>query len=201
MTRGRVAPGEEDLARAKAALRGEAAARRKALRPEEVDLRSAVIQEALLALEEYRAARVVHAYVGVKGNEVRTDRVLLETLRSGRRLALPRVAGQDLAHHEVRALSELRAAAFGLLEPAADAPAVGTDELDLVIVPGLAFDRRGNRLGLGRGYYDRFLAGVRAPRVALLYSTQLVERVPAGPRDVAVDLLVTDAGVLRTGDG
>jgi 5-formyltetrahydrofolate cyclo-ligase len=188
---------EEGLRSAKAALREEAAARRAAMRPAEVDQRSAVIQETLLALEEYRAARVVHAYVGVKGNEVRTDRILLETLRSGRRLAVPRVAGEELAHHEIRAMSELRASRFGLLEPAPDAPVLDPAAVDLVVVPGVAFDREGNRLGLGRGYYDRFLAGVAAPKAALLYASQLVERVPAGPRDVPMDLLVTDAGVLR----
>jgi 5-formyltetrahydrofolate cyclo-ligase len=159
---------EEDLRADKAALRREAAARRAAMRPAEVDQRSAVVQEALLALEEYRAARVVHAYVGVKGNEVRTDRILLETLRSGRRLAVPRVAGEELAHHEIRAMSELRASRFGLLEPAPDAPVVDPWAVDLVVVPGVAFDRGGNRLGLGRGYYDRFLAGVAAPKAALL---------------------------------
>jgi 5-formyltetrahydrofolate cyclo-ligase len=187
----------EDPRTAKRRLRDEAAALRRGMSPREVETRSAVIQEALLALEEYAAARVVHAYVGVKGNEVRTDRLLLETLRSGRRLAVPRVDGDELAHHEIRAMSELRASRFGLLEPAPDAPRVDPSELDLVVVPGVAFDRAGNRLGLGRGYYDRFLAGIDAPAAALLYRTQLVDVVPAGPRDVPVDLLVTDTGVLR----
>ena len=183
-------------------LREAALAARRTLSPREVAGLSVAIQEQLLALEEYRAARVIHAYVGVKANEVRTDRILLETLESGRRLVVPRVEGGELAHHEIGALSELRAGAFGLLEPASSAPVVDPAEIDLVVVPGVAFDRSGNRLGLGRGYYDRFLAGVRAVKAALLYRMQLVEEVPAGEGDVPVDLLVTEDEVepaLRTG--
>jgi 5-formyltetrahydrofolate cyclo-ligase len=102
-------------------------------------------------------------------------------------------------HHEIRALAELRTAAFGLLEPDPSAPVVDPVQIDLVVVPGIAFDRRGNRLGLGRGYYDGFLAGLSAVKAALLYRRQLVDDVPAGERDERVDVLVTEAGVLRTG--
>ncbi|MFN2432677.1 MAG: 5-formyltetrahydrofolate cyclo-ligase [Gemmatimonadota bacterium] len=177
-------------------LRRTQLARRRSLSAADVERMSVAAQEALLAQEAFRTAGLVHAYVGVKANEVRTDRVLLETLRSGKRLAVPRVEGDRLVHHELRALSELRATPFGLLEPAADAPRVDATELDLVVVPGLAFDRSGNRLGLGKGYYDRFLAGTRAFRAALLFTQQLVDALPVADHDVPMDLLVTEAGVL-----
>jgi 5-formyltetrahydrofolate cyclo-ligase len=70
-------------------------------------------------------------------------------------------------------------------------------EIELVVVPGLAFDRSGARLGFGRGYYDRFLSQVSGVKAALLYTLQLVADVPAGARDVPVDLLVTELGVER----
>lgn len=187
------------LHRRKRELRAAALAARRALSPREVQALSTTIQEELLALPEFRAARVVHSYVGVKSNEVRTDRILLETLQSGRRLVVPRVADHGLVHHEIRALAELRTAVFGLLEPDPSAPVVDPVQIDLVVVPGVAFDRRGNRLGLGRGYYDGFLAGLSAVKAALLYRRQLVDDVPAGERDERVDVLVTEAGVLRTG--
>lgn len=178
-------------------LRAVALATRRAMSPAEAAERSAAIQERLLELPDFQRARVVHSYVGVKDNEVSTDRILQETLRSGRTLIVPRVEGDRLAHHRIRALTELRAARFGLLEPAPDAPEIDPGEIDLVVVPGLAFDMKGNRLGLGRGYYDGFLAGVRAVKAAVLYRSQLVPEVPAGERDVPVDLLVTDDGVER----
>jgi 5-formyltetrahydrofolate cyclo-ligase len=173
-------------------LRAAALARRRVLSEDEVVALGTAIQERLLGLEQFRTARLVHCYVGVKFNEVRTEQILRETLRSGRRLAVPRVEGDQLAHHQIASLDELRTVAFGLLEPDPSAPKVDPKEIDLVVVPGLAFDLAGNRLGFGKGYYDRFLSGVAATKAALLYDCQIVESVPAGPRDVPVDLLVTE---------
>jgi 5-formyltetrahydrofolate cyclo-ligase len=185
----------------KRALRQAALAERAVLLPDEVESLSAAIQERLLAVEEYARARTVHAYVGAKANEVRTDRILARTLASGRRLVVPRVAGERLAHHEVRSLSDLAPARFGLLEPDPASPEVDPGEIDLVVVPGLAFDRSGNRLGFGKGYYDRFLSGIRAVKAAVLYGRQIVEQVPVSERDVPVDLLVTEDGVEHVGGG
>ena len=187
----------DDLNTSKSALRSALLARRRALTPSEVASLSLAAQERLLALDVFSAARTVHCYVGVKANEVRTDRVLEETLASGRRLVVPCVVGDVLEHREVRAVAELRPSAFGLLEPPPDAPRVAPNEVDLVVVPGLAFDSSGNRLGLGRGYYDRFLAGIAAVKAALLYEFQIVGSVPAEASDVPVDLLVTDTRVLQ----
>ncbi len=163
--------------------------------PAHVETLSRGIQEAFLALREFREAWVVHSYVGIKANEVRTDRILLETLRSGRRLVVPRVSGDRLEHHEIHSLADLRAAPFGLLEPDPMAPTIEVEEIDLVAVPGVAFDRAGNRLGLGKGYYDRFLSGSRAVKAALLYSCQLVDEVPVARHDVPMDLLITEDAV------
>jgi 5-formyltetrahydrofolate cyclo-ligase len=192
------APAAEERLRArKRALRAAALAARRSMDPAEVAALGAAIQEHLLQLRDYRDARTVHCYVGVKANEVPTHRILREALRSGRRLVVPRVDGDRLEHHEVRDLSELRPEAFGLLEPDPSAPRVDPREIDLAVVPGLAFDRAGNRLGLGKGYYDRFLGGTPAVKAALLYRRQLVEEVPAGEGDVTVDLLVMETGVER----
>lgn len=190
------APSADELRARKRALREVKLAERRALPPNEAMQRGIAAQEELLALDAYRKARVVHSYVGVKANEVRTERILLETLRSGRRLVVPRIAGDDLEHREIRSLSELRAAAFGLLEPSASAPSVDPAEIDVVVVPGVAFDRSGGRLGLGKGFYDRFLAVTRGVKAGLLYSLQVVDEVPMGEADVRVDVLVTEHGVI-----
>jgi 5-formyltetrahydrofolate cyclo-ligase len=176
-------------------------AARRALAPSAVAEMSAAIQQHLLELDEFKSAGVVHAYVGAKANEVRTERIVAETLRLGRRLAVPRVAGDHLVHHMIRGPSELHPSRFGLLEPDPAAPRVDPGEIDLVVVPGLAFDRSGARLGFGRGYYDRFLSQVSGAKAALLYTLQLVDDVPVGDQDVPVDLLVTELGVERCPGG
>ena len=71
-----------------------------------------------------------------------------------------------------------------------------TETFDLVLVPGLAFDRTGNRLGAGKGYYDRFLAGMKAPKIALAFAFQIVEPVPTAPHDQRVDMIVTEDEVI-----
>lgn len=189
---------EDGLAARKQKLRSAALASRRTMSPADVAARGRAIQEALLELPEFEAARVVHCYMGIKANEVPTRRILEETLRSGRRLAVPRVDGDRLAHHEIGDVAQLQPAGFGLLEPDPESPRVDPAEIDLVAVPGLAFDLRGNRLGLGKGYYDRFLTGLAASKCALLYRRQLVPRVPVGPRDVAMDVLITESGVERS---
>lgn len=188
---------DAELRARKQALRESMLAARQALAPSVVAEVSTAIQQRLLELEEFKTAGLVHAYVGAKANEVRTERIIAETLRLGRRLAVPRVAGDYLVHHLIRRPSELHPSRFGLLEPDPAAPRVDPSEIELVVVPGLAFDRSGARLGFGRGYYDRFLNEVSGVKAALLYTLQLVDDVPAGDQDVPVDLLVTELGVER----
>lgn len=188
---------DADLLARKQALRESMLAARRALAPAAVAEMSDAIQRHLLELDEFKSAGLVHAYVGAKANEVRTERIIAETLRLGHRLAVPRVEGDHLVHHLIRGPSELHPSRFGLLEPDPAAPRVDPREIELVVVPGLAFDRSGARLGFGRGYYDRFLSQVSGVKAALLYTLQLVADVPAGARDVPVDLLVTELGVER----
>lgn len=154
------------------------------------------IAERLAALPEWRAARTVHLYIGAVEGEVETRAIALDALRGGKRVACPRVANDPprLEHHLIRSLDELRESDRGLWEPdPARAARVEPATLDLVVVPGLAFDRRGHRLGFGAGYYDRFLAGLGAPTVGLAFSLQIMDVVPHSARDVPVDWIVTES--------
>ncbi len=126
-------------------------------------------------------------------------------------MVLPRVAPEAprLRFHRADA-GPLAPGRFGISEPAASAPEIALDELDVVIVPGLAFDADGRRVGFGGGYYDGVLGelgssaaassgpGIRPALIGLCYDFQIVARCPAGDEDVPVDLVVTDARVLRT---
>lgn len=193
MSPGGAAPG--DLRAAKIALRERILAERRALPEAERTRRSRRIAERLVELEVWERARLVHLYVGALDGEVETRDVAREAWRSGKRVACPVVEWEPprLAHHEIRSLEELVVDRRGLWQPDPDtAPAVDPADVDLVVAPGLAFDRRGNRIGFGAGFYDRFLAAVDATVVALAYSLQLVDAVPHGRHDVPVDWIVTE---------
>jgi len=148
------------------------------------------------------------AYVSFR-REVDTWEIMFAALGEGRTLALPRVEpGGRLSLRAVRdPLHELVPGAFGIPEPAPSSPLLEPEAVDLVLVPGVAFDRRGYRLGYGGGYYDRLLADMRSPAVTarrsspavaagLAYDFQIVDELPVGPHDQRVDLVLTERGVL-----
>ena len=157
---------------------------------------SAVIGD---AANELLAARLSPgAVVGLysaKGSEVDTARIDAFARSRGLVVAYPRVVGtaRKLAFHAVT-LDELAPSRFGLREPSADAPAVAVEDVAAFMVPGLAFDRSGWRIGWGRGHYDATLA-VASPgalRAGLAYEFQLIEHVAREPHDVALHIIITE---------
>ncbi|MCD6336579.1 MAG: 5-formyltetrahydrofolate cyclo-ligase [Candidatus Latescibacteria bacterium] len=173
-------------------------AQRGALSAEAVRESSEAIRRRVLALSEVAEARVIHCYVSAKPNEVDTRRLISEALEEGKRIVVPvtKLWQRRLDHSEIEYLDELEPSVFGLLEPKEECRRrIGIGEIDLVIVPGLAFDPRGNRIGFGGGFYDRFLSKVQAPKIALAYSFQVLEKIEAGPHDVRMDKVVTDERV------
>jgi 5-formyltetrahydrofolate cyclo-ligase len=152
--------------------------------------------------ERHRAflrARHVALYAAL-GDELPTRPLFEAVCRSARAPVLPRILPSgSIAFQVVRAWEELVRGAFGVLEPSASAPSVRLSSADLVFVPGLAFDRRGGRLGRGGGYYDRALQTLSddMPTVCgLAYACRLVEHVPMGALDVRVDAFLSEAGWL-----
>lgn len=134
-------------------------------------------------------------------NEIDTGALHARILAAGKTLGLPRIAEKELVFHRVDEPSGLtRTNRFGINEPAADRPVVevGSGTGILVLVPGIAFDRAGHRLGRGRGFYDRFLRRLpEAVKMALCFDFQLIDRVPAEEHDIAVDWIATDRRLLR----
>lgn len=136
--------------------------------------------------------------------EIDTDGLVRGLLDAGRAVALPRIDEDsgNIRAYRIGGTDGLERNRWGIREPAPDPAAeVGPAELAVIVVPGLAFDRDGGRLGRGRGYYDRFLrAAGRGPlRVGFFYALQELERVPAGEADERLDQVVTEAGMIRCG--
>ena len=132
--------------------------------------------------------------------EVQLDRLIDHLITEYGSCLLPRVDEDDLRIHRITDLSrDVSVSAWGIREPVAQCPIVDSSALSQVILPGLAFDIRGNRLGRGRGYYDRLLAQMRddTSRCAVAFDAQIVEEVPVERHDLPIDIIVSESGILR----
>jgi 5-formyltetrahydrofolate cyclo-ligase len=180
-------------------LRRELRSRRRCLCTDESRALSQAIGVYLFALPAYREARRLLIYVAALDNEVHTSDILAEALGRGVEVYVPRThrAERRLSIHRLTDLAQLQPGEFGIPEVAsAEATEADPRLLDAVVVPGLAFDRAGHRLGFGQGYFDRFLQGLGAVRIGLAYRFQVVPEVPAEPWDVPMDYVVTETGVI-----
>lgn len=165
------------------------------------DSLSRAICDRFAALPEYSAAGTVMLYIGVR-SEVRTLPLLSAAVAQGKRAVVPYCVGNELELFLLESLDELMPGIYGIPEPRPELRAlpgkrVAVDRIDLVMVPGVAFDRRGGRLGHGKGYYDRFLPRLRSDALAIgvAFECQLVPEVPMLPGDVFIDRVLTEKAV------
>jgi len=182
---------------------------RKQIRKRRIDLPNRrqlgeQIQYAVENLPVCQSAQSVMVYVGYR-SEVRTDALIPRLLEAGKTVYVPWCDEDELRLFRLETASELTPGAFGILEPPAelreDPKRAGQpSELDIVLVPGLAFDRAGGRLGQGKGYYDRLLSNVSddCVIVGLAFDIQMVQRVPVEIHDIAIDFVVTELEVIVT---
>jgi 5-formyltetrahydrofolate cyclo-ligase len=162
--------------------------------------RSRVAADLLFNEPEYRRAEVMMVYLS-HTQEADTTRIVLQAWQDRKRILAPQVSWESKAMIpiEIRNLDiDVARNEIGLREPI-KGPPIPIELIDLVIVPGLAFDGAGNRLGRGRGFYDRFLArpNFRGLACGFALEAQIVDAIPAGPHDMKIDMLVTDAAVRR----
>ncbi len=183
--------------RAKQALRSRMSGVRETLPSSACAARSSEVTKRLLGLIELDRATTVLAFASIH-NEVRTQAAMKAAWESGKRVLLPRVVGDELRLHLVASETELVEGAFAVPEPPETAPEVHPSEVEFALVPALAVDPRGYRIGYGGGYYDKLLPLLaNACTCAVAYDFQLISEVPQLPFDVAVDLVVTDARLIR----
>jgi 5-formyltetrahydrofolate cyclo-ligase len=186
-----------ELKKAKRAVRRRILARRDALSPRDVEVRGAAIAARALDLEEVRSAARVLAFWSF-GSEVPTAPLLAGLWARGVSVTLPRIEDGDLRVRTYADGDPLTATSFGAMEPARGAE-VDPADLDVIVTPGVAFDRQGRRIGYGGGFYDRlFPRAPRAARIAIAFDLQVVDvPLPAAAFDLPVHAIVTETAVLR----
>lgn len=168
---------------------------------ENKDELSRQIVDRFVGLPEFAKAETVMFYVDVR-SEVRTRQQLPEALASGKRIVIPYCVDGELELFHLESMDELSVGMYRILEPKPELRSVASkrveiEELDLIMVPGVAFDRRGGRSGHGKGYYDKLLEHARpdTPLVALAFECQMFDEVPMQDHDVFMDKVITEAAV------
>lgn len=186
----------------KARLRGEMKALLTSLGSQERELSSRRIAQRLLSCAEVEQAQRVFTCLSF-GAEPDTWKLLAALVAQGKEVYVPRADPGGTRLHVHRYPCELKTLSFGLQQPVVGAeellPGALDSTLDVALLLGLAFDRRGFRLGYGRGYFDRFLQGRSFPALGLAFQCQLLETVPSEFHDVPVALVVTEEELVRVG--
>lgn len=161
----------------------------------EVKEKSDRICQNIISSNLFQQAEKILAYAPL-GNEVDIRSVIEEGWRQQKRIAFPKVFGETMRYFEISSFSELEEGTFHVMEP------VETNPIDweeaLVLVPGVAFDFQGNRMGYGKGYYDRFLEGKPdCKKLGVAYEVQVADQLPREENDLPMEYLVTEKGVWK----
>ncbi len=162
---------------------------KQAMTAQEIEDKSARLAQKFFKTEQYRTAGTLYGYLPYN-QEVRTEPILRQALLDGKRVAVPKVYGEEMRFLYLEDLEAVAPGFGGIPEPVADTP-VAEDKEALVLMPGLAFDRQGHRIGYGGGFYDKFLALEPShPTVALCYDFQMLEQLQTEEFDIPVDLVL-----------
>ncbi|MBU0615096.1 MAG: 5-formyltetrahydrofolate cyclo-ligase [Nanoarchaeota archaeon] len=172
----------------KHSLREKVRNQRNNLSKEFVRSNSQIIKQKLFQTKEYQKAKSVLFYVSF-GNEVNTLEMIKEALAE-KIVAVPIVQENDIVASVIKDIKELDSAnKFGIKEPSF---INSIEKIDLVIVPGLAFDRQGYRLGFGKGYYDKFLSKLSTKTIGICFDFQILDKLPAEEHDIRIDKIITE---------
>ncbi len=160
------------------------------------------IKERLLALSEFKASHKILLYASFR-SEVDTFDLLKYCIAHGKVTVLPRVNQQnnELELYEIKDTEELVKGYFGIPEPNVSEANISdrkmnVEHVDLIIVPGVAFDENCHRLGYGKGFYDKLLSEARGKIIGLAYEEQIVELIPLKPHDIRMDMIITDKRII-----
>ena len=173
----------------KKALRKEISAQKRAMSEEQIVSASERLGALFLASEAYKQAKTIYGYLPYN-QEVRTVPMLQQALLDGKKVAVPKCYGDEMRFIYLDDLSKVEKGYCGIPEPIADEP-IADDETALVLMPGLAFDPQGHRMGYGGGFYDKFLEREpNHPTLALCYDFQMLDHLETEAHDIPVDYVL-----------
>lgn len=159
----------------------------------EIEAKSAAIAKKLFRCPVFKKASRVMFYAAFK-NEVETSMMINRALDEKKEVFVPRVEGSEILAVKISCCGELSRGNFGIKEPSGAAKPLHASDLkfDAIIIPGIAFDFACNRLGFGKGYYDRFLVRAAGFKIGLAYSFQIMEKLPVSKNDIKTDMVITE---------
>lgn len=187
-----------DIDQKKERLREQLLNQRESIPQEKYRLASDSIIRRLQEQSEYSAVKTVHCYVSMNGRrEVDTHGLIKKMLSGDKRVIVPVTDFNEytLSHVNLTSFDMLETNKWGVLEPPSGEE-ISADEMELVIVPMVGADEQGNRIGYGKGFYDRFLKEVNCPKVGLIFEQNVVEEVPSGKYDIPLDKIITEHRVI-----
>jgi len=177
-------------------LREDLLEKRKKLEKNEIIKKGNVIKEKLFSLEEYKKAKTVMFFVSF-GKEIYTHDMVLEALQNkNKTVVIPKIVGFELVPSIIETFAGLERSSYGILEPI-NVHELDMNRIDIIIVPGIGFDKEGHRIGFGKGYYDRFLKKTKALKIGLSMDFQIVDKIQNDEWDIPMDIVITEKRVIR----
>ncbi len=173
----------------KSQIRKQLIEKRNSISQSEAVAKSKIICDKLLKDPDYKKSKTIMFYIS-KGNEVHTNELIEKSLKT-KKVIVPKIIKDGLICCEINSLSNMSQNCFGIMEPK-DEIACDISSIDLIIVPGIAFDKSGHRIGFGKGYYDKLLKNAKCKKIALAYDFQILEKIPADEWDEKIDKIITD---------
>lgn len=175
--------------------------KRNNLKLKEKSLKDESIFKTLIENDLYKTSKNIFIFINY-GSEVETKKIINKAIQEGKKIYVPKTIkeNKEMRAIEIKSLKNLKEDKFGILEPENFEGEINKNELDLIIVPGAAFDRRGNRIGYGGGYYDRYFSDleINIKKVALSYELQLVKNIVSEKYDIKVDFIITENEIINT---
>ena len=180
-------------------LRKEVKEKRRKHSKEENRKKSKEIKEKLFNLKEFKEAETILFYISYDGEVFTHDMILESFYKKNIIIPISNPHNYSLTLSHLKSWEELGIGSYGILEPRIEKiRKTNVEDLELIIVPGIAFDKNGNRLGHGKGYYDRILGKTNATKIGLAFEFQIVGKIPTNENDKPVDIIITEERVIRT---
>ncbi|HAM38741.1 MAG: 5-formyltetrahydrofolate cyclo-ligase [Elusimicrobia bacterium RIFOXYC2_FULL_34_12] len=178
-------------------IRTKVLAIRKCIGKEIVCKNSKRILKKLFQLGEFRKAKKIVFYASFN-NEVDTWLMIEKALKLNKEVFLPKIKNGKIIPVKVKNLNNLACGKYGILEPInGDSKKISIKYFDMIIVPGVVFDKNCNRIGFGKGYFDNFLSNIEAVKIGLGYGFQVIEHIPVTDKDVPMDRVITEKQIIR----